>query len=49
LKKAANNDLNIEVHGQKSKNILNGITIRPDIVIEKGWRNLYYRYQMEEH
>ncbi|WP_369765332.1 McrC family protein [Flavobacterium sp. WC2429] len=50
LKKAAkNNDLNIEVHGQKSKTFWNGITIRPDIVIEKGhetyiidtkWKNI---------
>jgi 5-methylcytosine-specific restriction enzyme subunit McrC len=50
LKKAVkNNDLNIGVHGQKSKPFWNGITIRPDIVIEKGdetfiidtkWKNI---------
>lgn len=30
------NNLDIEVHGQKSKPFWNGISIRPDIVIEKG-------------
>jgi 5-methylcytosine-specific restriction enzyme subunit McrC len=36
LKKAAkNNDLNVAVYGQKSQPFWNGITIRPDIVIEK--------------
>ena len=36
LKKTAkNNDLNVAVHGQKSQPFWNGITIRPDIVIEK--------------
>ena len=36
LKKAAkNNNLNVAVHGQKSQPFWNGITIRPDIVIEK--------------
>jgi 5-methylcytosine-specific restriction enzyme subunit McrC len=50
LKKAANkNYLNIAVHGQKSKTFWNGITIRPDIVIEKAdetfiidtkWKNI---------
>jgi 5-methylcytosine-specific restriction enzyme subunit McrC len=52
LKKAANkNYLNIAVHGQKSKTFWNGITIRPDIVIEKEgetyiidtkWKNISY-------
>jgi 5-methylcytosine-specific restriction enzyme subunit McrC len=44
-----NNDLNIGVPRQKSKPFWNGITIRPDIVIEKGdetyiidtkWKNI---------
>jgi hypothetical protein len=40
LEKAANKKrLNIAVHGQK-QNILNGITIRPDIVIEKKMKHL---------
>jgi 5-methylcytosine-specific restriction enzyme subunit McrC len=47
LKKA--NYLNLAIHGQKSKTFWNGITIRPDIVIEKAdetfiidtkWKNI---------
>ena len=33
---AKDNNLDIAVHGQKSKPFWNGISIRPDIVIEKG-------------
>ena len=50
LKKAAEDSQSgIMVHGQKSKTFWNGITIRPDIVIEKGtetyiidtkWKNI---------
>lgn len=50
LKKAAKNSaLNSTVHGQKSKPFWNGISIRPDIVMEKGdetfiidtkWKNI---------
>ena len=50
LKKATKDEYsNIEVNGQRSKTFWNGITIRPDIVIEKGdetfiidtkWKNI---------
>lgn len=50
LKKAAADSLSeIMIHGQKSKPLWNGITIRPDILIEKGtetyiidtkWKNI---------